>query len=259
MKYAIRFIAGILAAGCLVVAQTKPTFEVASIKPGNPNEVRSGVHIQPGGLFKCENTTVKTLIRFAYDLQNYEIAGGPPWMPSAIFTIEARASSSSPEGFDDQTMKLRIQALLEDRFHLSTHKETRQEPIYELVVAKGGQKMRLASNGATDSNLSVRTGQLIGENAGLSQLVRSLSLQVDRAVVDKTGLAKRYDFTMNYAPEARDGIFGELLPPGTAAAVEPGAPSIFTALQEQLGLRLESARASIPILVIDSAVKPAEN
>jgi len=136
MKYVIRFIAGILAAGCLVVAQTKPTFEVASIKPGNPNEVRSGVHIQPGGLFKCENTTVKTLIRFAYDLQNYEIAGGPPWMPSAIFTIEARASSSSPEGFDDQTMKLRIQALLEDRFAFHFH-GTARTARFAIGIGKG--------------------------------------------------------------------------------------------------------------------------
>src|SRR5215475_12790210 len=164
MRCVIGFIAVMLAAACLVVAQTKPMCDVASIKPGNPTEIRSGVHIQPGGLFKCENTTVKTLIRFAYDLQNYEIAGGPPWMASAIFTIDARASSSSPEGFDDQTMKLRIQALLEDRFHLATHKETRKEPIYELVVAKGGPKMRQAPRGATDSNLRVRTGQLIGEN-----------------------------------------------------------------------------------------------
>jgi bla regulator protein BlaR1 len=156
-------------------------------------------------------------------------------------------------------MKLRLQSLLADRFHLSTHAETRQQPTCELAIAKNGQKMRPASKSTTNSGLAVRPGHLIANNVALSQLVRSLSLQLGRAVLDKTGLTERYDFDLIYMPEGRDGIFGELVPPETTAAADPAAASIFTALQEQLGLRLASAKAPLPVLIIDAAETPGEN
>jgi bla regulator protein BlaR1 len=261
MDCIIRSITVILITGGLVASQTKPSFDVASIKSGNSKDARSwGVHIQPGGLFRCENTTLKQLISFAYDLKNYEILSGPTWVDSAVFTIEARAPDPSARDRNDQTqMKSRIQSLLEDRFHLASHFETRQEPVYELVIAKNGQKMRASPKTATDSGLAPRPGHVIAKNVALSQLARSLSLQLGRTILDKTGLTEKYDFELIYTPEARDGIFGELLPPESLAAVDPAAPSIFTALQEQLGLRLESAKAPLSILIIDSAEKPSEN
>jgi uncharacterized protein (TIGR03435 family) len=97
------------------------------------------------------------------------------------------------------------------------------------------------------------------KNVALPQLARSLSLQLGRTILGKTGLAERYDFELIYTPEARDGIFGELLPPESVSPVDPAAPSIFTALQEQLGMRLESAKTALPVLIIDSAEKPSEN
>jgi uncharacterized protein (TIGR03435 family) len=244
-----------------LASQTKSSFDVAAIKLGNARDARSsGVHIQPGGLFKCENATLKQLVSFAYDLKNYEILSGPAWIDSAIFTIEARVSNLTPSDGNYQTqMKSRIQSLLEDRFHLSTHFETRQQPAYEFIIAKNGPKMRPAATSTKDSGLTARPGHLIAKNVALSQLARSLSLQLGREVLDKTEMSGRYDFELVYAPEARDGIFGELLPPEATAAADASAPSIFTALQEQLGLRLESASAPLPLLIIDSAEKPNEN
>jgi len=240
-------------------SQTRPSFEVASIKAGDAKDIRSGVHIQPGGLFRTENATLRTLISFAYDLRNYEISGGPPWMDSEIFTIEAKAPAPIPTRRDYETqIKIMIQSLLADRFRLTTHSETRQESVYDLVIARGGHKLRLADANATDSTLTVRSGHLIANHIPLSQLVHSLSLQFGRAVIDKTGMSGRYDFDLSYMPEARDGIFGQLQPTAVGD-VDPNSVSIFTAITDQLGLQLESSKEAVALLVIDHAEKPDAN
>jgi uncharacterized protein (TIGR03435 family) len=119
--------------------------------------------------------------------------------------------------------------------------------------------MRPADPAETDSQLTVQPGHLIGKNVPVSQLATSLSLQFGRAVIDKTGLAGRYHFDLVYTPEARDGLFGELLPKEPAPAANPDRPAIFTALQEQLGLRLESTRGFVNVVVIDSIQMPSAN
>jgi uncharacterized protein (TIGR03435 family) len=155
-------------------------------------------------------------------------------------------------------MKLMIQSLLADRFKLTMHFETREGSVYDLVIAKGGHKMRIADLNATDSTLTVRQGHLIANHIRLSQMVGSLSLQFGRAVVDKTGLTGRYDFDLRYAPEAREGLFGQLqsIDP---TAVDTNSVSIFTAITEQLGLQLQSREGPIEVLIIDLAEKPDAN
>jgi uncharacterized protein (TIGR03435 family) len=241
------------------LAQTHRSFEVASIKPGDAADARSGIHIRPGGRFNAENATLRALLSFAYDLNNYQILGGPNWTDSAAFTIAARPPNETPaERNTDARIKLMIQSLLAERFKVSAHSETRLEPVYELVIAKGGHKLRPAVANANDSGLTVRQGALTGKNVPLSQLARSLSLQLGLTVIDQTELSGRYDFDLTYTPEARDGIFGHLLPAETGAA-DPSNAALFTALAEQLGLKLDSAKGPVEVLVIDHAERPTED
>jgi uncharacterized protein (TIGR03435 family) len=150
-----------------------------------------------------------------------------------------------------------VQALLADRFKLATHRETREGRVYELTIAKGGPKLRDTDPEYHSHDLNGESGDLTGHGASMYQLIRSLSRQVGRPIIDKTRLEGSYDFTLSYTPEARDAIFGQPTFPETAP--DPGAPSIFTALQEQLGLKLEAARGRVDILVIDHAERPDEN
>ena len=150
-----------------------------------------------------------------------------------------------------------LQTLLEDRFKLKIHHEAREVPAYALTVAKGGPKLR--PTGGPDANGRVgmfgRPGYWTATNQGIGVLVGTLARQIGRPVSDRTGLADKYDFTLTYTPELAQPVSGdhrpEALPP-----VDPNVPSIFTALEEQLGLRLDSARGPVEVLVIDNAEKP---
>jgi uncharacterized protein (TIGR03435 family) len=227
----------------------RPSFEAASVKLGDPNERRRGIGTR-GNQLEVVNAPAKDMIGFAYDVQTDQIFGGPGWIDSDLFTITARPNAATPLRSPDDpatVLKLMLQSLLEARFKLAVHRETRVEPIYELVTAKAGP--RLKDSAGPDANgrqgLFERPGYWIATNQAVGSLVGPLSRQVGRPVRDKTGLTGKYDFTITYSSNLAQ-----------QTSVDPNAPSVFTALEEQLGLKLESARGPVDVLIIDSAERP---
>jgi uncharacterized protein (TIGR03435 family) len=239
----------------------RDSFEVASIKPGDPSPQLIDSQVLPGGRFTATNLTLKELIGFAYDLRpGSPVLGGPGWAGSDRFSIEAKADNTIPFPLGpDGIARIRpmVQSLLEERFKLRVHMETKEEPVYELVVAKGGPKLKEADSGSQGPRISTARGPLAATAATMAFFAKaisgeSLGIGVGRTVVDKTGLNGRYDFTLRFT---REGDLGGPL----NSAPDPDAPSIFTALQEQLGLKLESAKGLVDILFIDHAERPEEN
>ena len=183
--------------------EAKPELEVASVKPSNPNDPVFGIRIPPAGnLFSITNATLEMLIGFAYGLPNHQISGGPKWVDSESFTIDAKvegATRLSPGNAGYGQVMLMIQSILADRFKLSTHKETRIDAVYELTVAKDGAKLKKAE---ADDKLGRRIGRgILGGTMPLPVLAASLSQSLDRPVVDKTDLSGNYTFTLTYSPE----------------------------------------------------------
>ena len=149
-----------------------------------------------------------------------------------------------------------IQALLEDRFQLRFHRETRELPVFNLVVAKGGSKLKQNVDAGAHGSFGTRGGppvvEMYGTNDNMENLIRRLASIVGRPITDKTNIAGKFDFTMKFAPQA-------LRPGPPDSSTDSTAPDVFTALQEQLGLKLESAKGPVKVLVIDSVERPTEN
>jgi uncharacterized protein (TIGR03435 family) len=248
---------------------------VASIKPASPVLTRISIMTQPGGRFLAEGFTLKMLVGRAYNVPETRVLGAQGWMESDRYNIEARAEGGN---MAPGQMGLMIQGLLEARFQLKAHLETRELPVYELVVARGGSKMKMSEDqtppvpaapgvrGAGPAGAPPRgafnrgNGQLLGTAVPLSFVVNALSGQLGRPVIDKTGLSELFDIDLKWTPGAEQapGPFG----PERGGAPPPlpaDGPSIYTAIQEQLGLRLESARGPVEVVVIDRAEKPSEN
>jgi bla regulator protein blaR1 len=265
----------------------QPQFEVASIKPSDPNDRRMMFRMMPGGAINLHGVTLKALVQQAYDVREFQISGGPGWIGADKYDIIAKPENASGEApsdprqlsdeqrktYQEQT-RLRLQALLADRFQLKIHRETKELPVYALVVAKNGPKLK--ENSATSDGLGkgmMRTspGQLVGQQVGLAFLAQDLAQRLGRTVLDRTGLKGTYDFELNFAPEpGRGGAFGGpgdgAPPPGAGPGLikeppppDPNGPTIFTALQEQLGLKLESEKGPVDIIVVDHVEKPSEN
>ena len=239
-----------------------PSFEVASVKPGDPNDPRFGILMRPGGRFITTNANLHQLIGFAYDLRSNQITGGPAWVDSALYSIEAKGESGfaippGPEGA--ARIRSMLQSLLAERFHLAVHRETREESVYQLVVARGGPKLK-ESAGSQYPSERVGRGTITGTAAPITLLIKPLSQQLGRNIVDKTGLEGRYDFTLQWTlePGQLRGP-GDPPPPANPPPPDPDGPNIFTALQEQLGLKLEAAKGTVDLLVIDRAESPSEN
>ena len=261
-------------------AGTKLSFEVATVKPAPPGDNRIAILGQPGGRFVANNVTLKMLMGTAWRVRDFQIFGGPGWAGTDRWNIEAKAEAGAippPSGPPDPTvippLMLMVQSLVEDRFQLKMHKETRELPIYELVVARGGPKIKPSEDqsplslGPTQrggpiprGNMRMGRGDLEATGVPVSNFIVGLSQQLGRPVIDKTGLKGLYDIKLQWTPELGQGL-GPLGPPGGPEPPPPPAdgPSIFTAIQEQLGLRLESTKGPVEVFVIDSAQKPSEN
>jgi len=241
--------------------QSRPSFEVASIKPGDPNERRRGIGNR-GNQVEVLNFPLKEMIGWAYGVQKHQIFGGPKWIDSDLFTIEARPSAATPllpPEDPNGVLRLMLQSLMEDRFKLAIHRETRMEPIYELVLAKGGPKLKKSAGPGADGRQGIfgRPGRWDATNQGVGALIGMLSSTLGRPVRDKTGITGRYDYTLVFTepPEPVPGVS----PAEAAPPVDSNAPSVFTALQEQLGLKLESTRGPVEVLVVDNAERPEPN
>ncbi len=248
--------------GAVKTTEVAPVFDVVAIHE-NRKDPSGRSHIWSSateGDFRTENVTAMGLLQWAYNLPDSRIRGGPPWMRTARFDVDARADPALNDRLRSldsaQAREIErgmVRSLLADRFALKAHEESHVEPVYDLVVAKGGPKFQAAQvNGTT---ISGGKGQMhiAGSDHTLALLAEQLARLVGRVVVDKTGMDGRFDLTLTWTPEET--------PSGTSgsSADSGGGPTIFTALQEQLGLKLKPAKGPVPILVVDQMERPSQN
>jgi uncharacterized protein (TIGR03435 family) len=280
-------IAAILASAPLSGQQPAPpatdpnapvSFEVATVKANKSGDQGGNLRRQPGGRITATNMPLRTLIIFAYQLQQFQLVGGPGSTATDRFDIVAKLEGDPapvmPGSGPDQLM-LAMRTLLADRFNLKAHRETRELDIYALVMARpGGQPgpaLKPSTQDCSPQALAGRRGApppsspagagpvfcgVMGSPGKirfggfpLSQFSTALAGQTGRFVVDRTGLTGNWDFELTFAPDQR----GPAPPPGVdVPPPDPNAPSIFTAIQEQLGLKLEGTKGPVQVLVIDS-------
>jgi uncharacterized protein (TIGR03435 family) len=253
-----------------------PAFEVASIKPNKSGEMRMGIRFKPDGI-TMEGVTPQLILTQAFHVEDDRIVGAPSWVQSDRFDIEAKVAPEDAPKLDKlkpvQRMEM-LQPLLEDRFSLKFHHETREMPVYVLEVAKGGSKLKQAEPEGADGNggrsmpkMMMWIGNLKANGAQMDMLVRGLSGQVGRTIIDKTGLTGKYDFNLHFTPENMPpsgpgpgpgpdgGHSGGDAPPPT----DTTGPDIFTAVQEQLGLKLVPEKGPVDVVVIDHIDRPSPN
>jgi uncharacterized protein (TIGR03435 family) len=232
---------------CLSAGAFGQSFEVASIKPHPPAldaPVFKNPDVNPiqisGNRIALQMIGLKGLVMAAYDVKEYQVSAGPAWASAidSMYDIEAKTSGETAPGMAQ--VRLMLQALLADRCHLKLRRESKELPVYSLVVAKGGPKLKEAPETQPPAP-GMRRGSL-------DQLVALLSLMLDRPVIDKTGLTGIYDYS--------NGL--TLLDMGAQDSADAVSRAII-AIQDQLGLRLESAKAPLEMLVIESAEKPTQN
>lgn len=241
-------------------AVKEPEFEVASIKPSMPGD-RSGRFATMRGAheFVVKNYTVRYLISFAYNVPQRLISGGPSWIDSDLYDILAATPGDNRPTVEEQMLMAR--KLLAERFKVTFHREQKELPVYILAVARTGSKLKDSAappDSQPDLVNRVFPNRILlpARNATMAQFVSIIQRAVlDRPVLDKTGLPGKYDFDLEWTPEETQ--FGGAFPAVKPEAVEK--PFLSTALQEQLGLRLESGRGSVETIVIDTAEKPSEN
>jgi uncharacterized protein (TIGR03435 family) len=240
----------LLASAAFAQTPAPPAFDTASIKP-TPKDFRSPGMFQflPGGRFHATDVWLKYVIQRAYNLEDYQIVGGPSWLSADTrYDIEAKAADG---GATKDQVRLMLQTLLADRCQLKTHQETREFSVFNLVVAKGGPKLTALKEGERGKPCSRENDEMPCGMHTVAQIADWLRFIMLRPVLDKTGLSGTYDLHMMFDPfEAQ----GKTTPPEYA-----GRPTLTTALNEQLGLKLEPAKAQIPVLVIESMQKPSEN
>jgi len=258
-----------------IVAQAPAAFDVASIKPNDSGAVAQQVRFYPpSGRVTMTNVTLWRLILMAYQLQDAQISGGPSWIDSAHFDVNANV-----EGVTNLTPDQRwimVRALLADRFKLKMHTESREQSVFALVLDRGdrrlGAHLKKADADCTPpaaprtAPIDRKTPNLCGVIMGgpgrmnfrgvtMETIAAQLSARVGRSVVDRTGLPGRYDLDVEFALEARPGDNPD---PASVDRPADGAPSIYTAVQEQLGLKLQSQKSALDVFVIDSAERPTE-
>ena len=226
----IRACLALLAAG---IACAQPRFDVASIRPGRPDQPKSGVTTGKGQL-RIENETLKRCLMGAYSVGPNQILGGPPWVETDLFVIHAQAEDPID---DDAVIMVMLQNLLKDRFRLEAHRESRTIRAY---VLESGKAPKLQKSAGGESNTNWGRTRIDAKATTMDHVAEVLSRQLDFPVVNQTGI---------------EGVFDVKLEWSNAEA----GPSIFTAIQEQLGLRLTSRKAPVNIIVIDHVEKPTEN
>ena len=252
--------------------QVRPTFEAAAIKRNTSGSDAASFRGQSARI-AVTNNSLRNIIRNAWGLQGFQIIGGPDWINIERWDIVAKAEGN-PQGPE---MMVMVQNLLADRFKLVTHRETRELPIYALVLAKAdrsfGPNLHASStdclkemtaavarvggpprDGKVLCGMRTNNGRMEMNAVPMANLARNLSPIAGRSVVDKTGLSGGFDATLTWTPDASLGSSPEAPPQTTDAG-----PSLFTAIQEQLGLKLDSQRGPVEVLVIDSVERPTED
>jgi uncharacterized protein (TIGR03435 family) len=243
------------------VTAPPPAFEVSTVKENKSGTSDSHSSFK-NGRFTASNVSLKNVIQYsAYGIPEPRIVGGPKWLDSARFDIEAKTDSSVADqlrtlGRDQRRLRMQqmFQQLLADRFKLAIHWETRDLPVYALVVAKKGSNLHESTG--SNSGTSSSTGQFTAQGLTMEEIARALtqelSRELGRVVIDQTGIKGRYDVSLKWTPETGAA-------PMSSDNAPDSGPSIFTAIQEQLGLKLESTRGPVQVLVIDHVEMPSEN
>jgi len=270
------------AAAIAVPAQEKDaTFEVASVKANRSGDTNGNLQLQPGGRVNASNMPVRPIITFAYQLAQYQLIGGPGWLNTDRYDLVAKMDQDVspatiiPGASTPSPMQVALRNLLEERFKLKVHRETRDMDIYALVMARPGGApgpgLKPTTQDCAAAAAAARRGgppptgkpgePFCGIQGGpgrlrfgglpATSLAAAFSGAAGRMVVDRTGLTGSWDFELTYAMEGRGGA--------DAPPVDPNAPSFFTAIQEQLGLKLEPTKGPVDVLVIDSIDKPVED
>jgi bla regulator protein BlaR1 len=253
----------------------RPAFAVASIKPSKSADRRPMFNFQEGGGLVADNFTVKKLIEVAYGIKHFQISGGPSWMSSELYSITAKPESAT----EYSQALLMLQSLLAERFQLVIRRESKEMPIYGLVAAKSGPKFKEVSESDPDMvevakrpdvmaggrrpriNI-IRRGRLTIQGADMTMLAADLSNFLGRMVLDKTGLSGMYDLRLEWTPdEDQVGMFQAMGVPEGFGAPPPDwhGPTLFSALEEQLGLRLDSQKGPVEMLVVERVERPSVN
>jgi len=262
-------------------AQQPPlAFETASVKPNKSGDEERFTRVDPGGGLTVVNMQLRELITWAYQIQSFQLEGGPGWIASDRFDILAKPEREVPSTGEQDPRRMMLRTLLADRFKLVMHKETKELPIFELVLArqdgKLGPQLRPAAVDCAARAAAARAGtpppssgppgpgfcgttmnpvSVRGGGATMAMLASLLERAAKRLVIDRTGLKGNWDLEVNYTPDRSQ------LPPGVElpSSIDPNGPSLFTALEEQLGLKLRPARGPVEVLVIDSVQQPTPN
>jgi uncharacterized protein (TIGR03435 family) len=254
-----------------------PEFDVVSVKPNKSDGGGMRIMFNTDG-YSATNVSAKLLIQVAYGIRQDLISGGPGWADTTRYDFDAKVAGPDVDALKKLSPEQRrsmLQPALADRFKLKVHNETKQLPVYELVVVKSGSKLKEATPGDKYANgfkgpngaggagmMRMAPGQLTGQGIPIGTVVNMLAQQLHQTIIDKTGLTGKYDLELNWTPEqGSDPMFKA--PDGsqhnTEAATDASGPSIFTAVQEQLGLKLQSTKGPVETLVIDHIEMPSEN
>ena len=253
----------------------RPEFEVASVKPNVSERTNFLMRPPVDGRFAATNVTLKLLIALAYQVREPEIFGGPAWIGSERYDVAAKAADSN---VNMEQSRMMIQRMLEDRFALKVHREKKEMPIFMLVPARNGLKIAEAKEGSCVAmpqgtsapgqaskpfcgRIILLANGIAGKKMTMAQLANSLSAIVGPPVIDKTGYAGYFDFQLEFSRELT-AVQGNSRPAGDdrlATPTDTSEPSIFSALQEQLGMKLEASKGPVEVLVIDNAGKASAN
>ncbi len=249
-----------------------PEFEAVSIKPNKSGEVRANFHPSPGGRLNATNVTAKALIEWAYGIRDFQLSGEPGWADSERFDVVAKSDGNPRYDFLKPELETMFRSVLADRFKLVVHRDTKELPIYWLVIAKNGPKIHAVDEGdcpevPTPQNpcRSLRSnqfGQLTAVKAPMPALALVLVGFMRRMVVDKTGLTGSYSYQLDWKAYLQwPQLPGGANQPNTPVAFDPASmePAIEAALEEQLGLKLESGKGPVEMIVLDHLERPSEN
>jgi uncharacterized protein (TIGR03435 family) len=242
-----------------MAADANPSFEVATIKPTKPGDQRTYITVR-GNSLVSENFSLTDYISFAYGVQKKQVTGLPAWAEEAKFDITAKPDIDGIP--NDKQLKGMVQKLLAERFQLAFHHDKKELSVYVLSVGKAGNKMTKSErdpNGLPGLFFPGKLGDLRVTNATMADFTGLMqSAVLDRPVLDQTGIAGRWDFKLTWTPDdSQFAGFGAKIPPPTDSATAP--PNLYTAIQEQIGLKLEATKANADVLVIDKVEKPSDN
>jgi len=236
----------LLLAAVSLCAQT--AFDVASVKPSDPNEQGGRVQFLPGGRFTVENCYLKFIIQRVYEVKDYQIVEAPKWISDWAFRfdIQAKGDPSAPPA----QLREMARTLLADRFQLKVHRESRELPVYALVAAKKGFRLHVGKDDGgrlrPGGIEAVAGGVMQGRQVSMEDFVRAIAPNLDRPLLDATAYTRPFDFRLEWAPD-------------TVLSAADSRPSLFDALESELGLKLEPRKAPVEVLVIDRVAKPSPN